>query len=338
MKSVMMLLSAFLVISLLMHGTATQAGETPELVITNGMELDKLELYNLEYVIDDSPPSPSTWPPTRIDMTGGSIGQYDDPDSGVYTYESSTFNISGGDVDYLHTYGSSTANISGGVVSNYDCWAYNSISAHNSSIFNVYEGALLFGGSFHIFDLYDSSTVNIYGGDVSLFLVPHDSSTVNLFSGDCEFGILPYDYSRINVFGGYVDHLPGDPFVPQTSTATVNIYGYDFEYDPEALWYNIDPCEGGWVSKLTGYGADGTTITFWGLKDPSTHSNVNLIPDFVMVRGVDFADYSAFASAWRTQAGSAGWNHIYDISDPNDNVIDERDLAVFAEYWLGGIK
>jgi hypothetical protein len=335
MKRVYLSLCAFLVISVLLYAPVAQAGDMPEFTITDGWELDKVELYDLEYVIDGYP-SPSLWPPTRVDMTGGQVGDSSDWNSGMFTYESSTFNVSGGTVDYLHTHDSSTVNISGGVVSHYDCSRTETITANESSIVNVYDGALLFGGSFCIFNLYDSSTLNVYGGDVTLFVLPRNSSIVNIYDGYFGIGIIPHDYSTANVYGGYIDSYTGATDPPD-ETATVNIYGYDFDYDPNARWRG-DPCDGWWDSKLTGYGADGTGITYWALPDPSTHSNINLIPDFVMDRGVNLADFAAFASSWRTQKGDADWNHIYDISDPNDDVIGERDLAVFTKYWLAGVE
>ena len=49
-------------------------------------------------------------------------------------------------------------------------------------------------------------------------------------------------------------------------------------------------------------------------------------------------DFAVFASAWKTQSGDTKWNHICDVSDPNDNIINEHDLAVLTKYWLSGIE
>ena len=49
---------------------------------------------------------------------------------------------------------------------------------------------------------------------------------------------------------------------------------------------------------------------------------------------VNFVDFAIFAQAWRSQFGDANWNQSCDISDPNDNVIDELDLSVFRTYWV----
>ncbi|MHC4475909.1 MAG: GLUG motif-containing protein [Planctomycetota bacterium] len=60
--------------------------------------------------------------------------------------------------------------------------------------------------------------------------------------------------------------------------------------------------------------------------------------DFVCPDGVNFIDFSILASLWQTTFGEISWNPVCDISDPNDNIIDELDLAVFCDNWLEGIE
>lgn len=321
MKHISLLLQAFFVISLSIYAPIAEADSVIEIFITEGDDYDLIELYDLYF-------------PMAAIMTGGHVGDETDGTSGMHVYQSNTCDISGGTVDYLHMYDSSTAYISGGTVSHYDCWDTQTITANDYSTINIYDGGFLDGGSFHIFDLYDSSTVNIYGGDVHLFLYAHNYSTVNSYDGDCYLGIIPHDYSTTNVYGGYVGSYAGDP---PDETATVNIYGYAFNYDPNARWCG-NPNEGYWIGKLTGYGCEGIAIEYWGLPDPNMHENINLIPDFIPARGVNLADFAVFASAWKTQEGDAKWNNICDVSDPNDNMIDERDLAVLTKYWSAGIE
>ncbi|GAG39053.1 unnamed protein product, partial [marine sediment metagenome] len=45
-------------------------------------------------------------------------------------------------------------------------------------------------------------------------------------------------------------------------------------------------------------------------------------------------DFAVLASAWHSRDGDDNWNRHCDISEPNDNVIDEYDLAIFAKDWL----
>lgn len=335
MKRILLSLSALLVITVLFYAPVAQAIDMPEFIITDGMNINKIELYDLEFIFNDGIPLPSVFPPTTVDMIGGQVGEISDSDSGMFTYESSTFNMSGGVVDYLHTYNSSTANISGGLISEWECWETDTISAHDSSTINVYDGALLFGGSFHFFDLYDSSTLNVHGGDVWLFLFAHNNSIVNIYGGDL-FTIVPDDSSTVNIYGGYIRTFAENVFIPET--ATVNIYGYGFNYSPEAEWrYYVDPNDGWWVSELWGRGCDGRPINYWGLPDPAAQSNINLIPDFALDRGVNLTDFAILASVWRSGPGDGNWNPACDISDPNDNVIDERDLGILTKYWLSGV-
>lgn len=327
-----LLIPFILVMALIMvYVPESQAGEVPEWTIKEGEDYNKVELYDLESIWEGVAYG-SVYPPTTVDMNGGHVGDLDDYDSGMFTYESSTFNMSDGVVEYLHTYNSSTVNISGGVVGA-DLGCLLNMSAHDSSTVNVYDGALLWGLSYSNFLLFDSAVLNLYGGEVWLFLVPLGSSTINIYDAEIHYDICAEDSSTVNVYGGYIGYFSGNVSIP--GTATVNIYGYGFDYDPQAEWRDD---LGYWVSKLKGFGCDGTPITYWGLPDPATHPNINLIHDFVPRRGADFSDFAVLARAWRSSPGDDNWNPIYDISDPNDDVIDESDLDVFVEYWLSGVE
>lgn len=319
MKSRLLISFTFLVGLIIVYVPESQAGEVPEWTIKDGEEYNKVELYDLESIWEGVAYD-SLFPPTIVDMNGGHVGDWDDSDSGMFTYESTTFNMSGGVVEYLHTYNSSTANISGGVVGHDLPWRWT-INAYDSSTVNVYDGALLCGTISHDFSMSDSSTLNVYGGDVQLLVCAYNSSLVNIYDGDV-FSVWPYHYSTVNVCGGDIDTY--GPF-QAPETATVNIFGYDFEYDPED-------------SLLTGVGPYGTAITYWELADPAAHPNINLIHDFVPSRGVDFCDFAVLARAWGSSPGDDNWNQICDISDPNDDIINESDLDVFIEYWLSGVE
>ena len=60
----------------------------------------------------------------------------------------------------------------------------------------------------------------------------------------------------------------------------------------------------------------------------------NVPGDFEPDCDVDFNDFAILSSAWLTQNGEPNYNPKCDLSDPNDGVIDEKDLAVFIEFWL----
>lgn len=60
-------------------------------------------------------------------------------------------------------------------------------------------------------------------------------------------------------------------------------------------------------------------------------------PDIDEDGDVDSADFAIFAQAWKAQPGDGNWNSSCNISEPNDNIINERDLAVIVNNWLEGI-
>jgi len=226
-------------------------------VIRAGDEYDRVEVY-------DTPPFHTT-----VDMTGGAVGRGGDLDTGVFSYDSSTVNMTGaGSYSYhLYTHDWSTANISGGLVGDWGLFGGTSIAAYDSSTINVYDGSMLTGGSLTFFELFDSSELNVYGGNLALFLWAHGSASLNIYGGRF-FDVWMSDCSTVNVYGGFVGTFLENNPVP--STATVNFYGWGFEYKAEGGWeYLDDPAEGWWVSKLTGYGFDGSPITYMGLPDPA---------------------------------------------------------------------
>jgi hypothetical protein len=60
--------------------------------------------------------------------------------------------------------------------------------------------------------------------------------------------------------------------------------------------------------------------------------------DFVCPDGITLADFSVFASAWRSGAGDGNWNPACDISEPHDDIVDELDLLDFGQSYLMGVE
>ena len=117
------------------------------------------------------------------------------------------------------------------------------------------------GGSVAGFLTYESSTVNIYGGEVYGGLATLNLSTINIYGGSVECHSLTVnDSSTLNVYGGglYVGNSPGF-----SESSTVNIYGYDFNYDG---------------FRLTGFLSDGSAFLFNELSFDK-YSHMNLIPE-----------------------------------------------------------
>jgi len=90
------------------------------------------------------------------------------------------------------------------------------------------------------------------------------------------------------------------------------------------------------------------TFTNWDFNDVWTICETTNYPklawqilplgDFICPDGVEFKDFSILASAWLSSSGEIGWDPDCDISDPNDGIIDELDLAVFCDNWLVGVE
>ena len=60
-------------------------------------------------------------------------------------------------------------------------------------------------------------------------------------------------------------------------------------------------------------------------------------PDINEDGDVDLVDLANLARAWKAQPGDDNWNSSCNISEPNDDIIDEKDLAVIANNWLEGV-
>ncbi|MHC4087524.1 MAG: hypothetical protein ACYSWZ_20395, partial [Planctomycetota bacterium] len=56
--------------------------------------------------------------------------------------------------------------------------------------------------------------------------------------------------------------------------------------------------------------------------------------DFQRDGDVDLKDYAILTAAWRSTPADDNWNPFCDISEPKDNLIDKRDLAVLAGNYL----
>jgi len=76
---------------------------------------------------------------------------------------------------------------------------------------------------------------------------------------------------------------------------------------------NLDPVDGTGIELVTQTGVFG---------------------DFNIDGTVNFKDFTVLAAAWGSEPGDGNWDADCDISTPSDNIIDEKDLAVFCANWL----
>lgn len=130
------------------------------------------------------------------------------------------------------------------------------------SVYNDPTVVDMFGGTIQWLHTYDSSTTNIYGGDVLWGIYTNNSSTVNIYGGNIDLEVLgTRDSSTLNVYGGGLD-VGNSPIFYELST--VNIYGYGFDYDGSGV--------------LTGFLSDDSSFIFRELS-PSDYAHLNLIPE-----------------------------------------------------------
>jgi len=259
---------AYIAIGVVLCASAGQAAI--EKVFTSDGVIQTGDIYDKVEVRDTKPLH------TTVNMTGGMIWDPGDPQGGMFTYDSSTVNILDGLVLVLHTYNSSTVNVRGGSIGRDASGAGTVVTAKDSSVINVYEGGRVAGGTGGACELYDLSTMNVYGGGLSPFLFAQDYSVVAIYDGFVSH-ITASDRSTVNIRGGYIGSSLGGFFC--SPSATVNIYGYDFEYNPKWRWSDDLIYGPRWVSKLTGRGFDGTPIEITGIADPSKYPNIHLIPE-----------------------------------------------------------
>jgi len=188
------------------------------------------EVYNYVYVENDG---------TVVDMTGGQIGN-------LLTSYISTFNLHGGQITKVEPTDTGP-----------------SINIGPLGTINILNGIVDIG------DFVLEGTGYISGGDINSYhLKTYPGSAVNISGGILDFDMADI-HGDLTISGGafYVDNSYIDYSGPDM--ATINIYGYGFNYDPTGGTYE---------GILTGYLQDGEPFTFDGLNE-SEYSRFNLVPE-----------------------------------------------------------
>jgi len=81
---------------------------------------------------------------------------------------------------------------------------------------------------------------------------------------------------------------------------------------------------------------------YWGIDDVQIVA-VELYPevprgDFEWDCNVDLDDLTILGSSWLSEPNQPGWNAVCDISEPNDNIVNMLDFAVFGGNWLKDVS
>ncbi|MHC4159952.1 MAG: GLUG motif-containing protein [Planctomycetota bacterium] len=205
-----------------------------------------------------------------------------------------------------------------------NCYATGNSSAIHDSIawWDAFAGGLV-GGS-----AYDSAISNCYAIGVVT------AEVIEPFSDICIGGLVGYqedldtEYQKsfwdsdvnpdVNGIGNRTDpNIIGESTANMQTESTFTDAGWDFVGEvingPNDFW---DICEETNYPKLV-----------WQIP----------VGDFVCPDGVTMVDFSVLAYAWMSEPNDYNWDPNCDISEPNDNVIDESDVMVFTDNWLEGL-
>ncbi|MGD0077846.1 MAG: PEP-CTERM sorting domain-containing protein [Sedimentisphaerales bacterium] len=198
------------------------------------------DLWDSVYIHDTLPSH------TTINMTGGEVF------GGMYGYDRSTLNLSGGRVNIMSSYDNSILNMTAGILNNLYSYEYSTanisgntldgpfnISARDNSIINFSGTA----DADHV-DAFNTVKLNILGGTINHISARNDG-VLNIYSGDIS-NVWSQDNAVINVFGKELRKWP-----------TGGAFGYGFVY---------------------GYYNDWSSFYF-SLESTESYSHVNLIPE-----------------------------------------------------------
>jgi len=194
------------------------------------------------------------------DITFNSSGSITSSDvfDNVYVQNNGTIvDMSGGQINSVVTYDATTFNMSGGHISNY-------IGIGPLSTINVSDGVISLPSDFYV-----EGVGSITGGNISADRLKSGvNPNLEILGGTLHFGIVDLR-GNLTIKGGslQVDNSYIDYF---NYLATINIYGYGFNYNPYGGAFG----EG----ILTGHLLDDNAFTFDGLSELE-YSRFNLIPE-----------------------------------------------------------
>ena len=188
-----------------------------------------------------------------IDKTFTFSGQIIDGEEwdNVYIYNDDTIvDMLGGDVDSIGTYDASTVNVTGGHVSTLDAREFSTANISGGFVYGLHAK--------------NNSIINFSDDASGASIGARDFGMLNMYGGTTDLiGVI--DSGTLNLYGGLITESLG-----AWNDAVVNIYGYDFNYDPMG-----GSRDGG---QLTGFWLDSTAFII-DLYGTETYSNINLIPE-----------------------------------------------------------
>ena len=201
-----------------------------------------------------------------------------------------------------------------------------------------------------ITDCYSTGSVTGNGYYVGGLVGVNDGTITNCYSTGSVTGTGEYVGGLVGENSGTITNCYSTGSVPGSSYIG-GLVGYNFEAEVVNSFWDIETSgqttSAGGTGKTTAEMKTKSTFTdagwdfvnIWDICEGTNYPKLIWqipIADFACPDGVNFIDYAVLASAWQTEPNDAGWNAVCDISDPNDNIINELDLDVFCENWLEG--
>ncbi|GEM_PF-1244602 len=264
-------------------------------------------------------------------------------DGEAYAETKTTVNIvEGGSIprgerpyNYLRAYNQSIANISGGEV--------YGLAAYDSSTVDISGGNIAFG-PLGLLTAYDSTTVAISGGEVSRGLVAYDSSTVDISGGSVNrLGAL--DSSTVDISGGEVgefrawdsstvDISGGEvSFLNTRNSSTVDISGGEVDGLGAGGSSTVD-ISGGSVDELGAW--DRSTVTLIGY-DFEALDGLEL-DEVEIINGVPQYEVTGTGTLKGTWFGETeSWTIDIGWNDETATIMAIPEPATLALLGLGGL-
>jgi hypothetical protein len=144
------------------------------------------------------------------------------------------------------------------------------------------------------------------------------------------------DVVYITLFGFWANNCVPNDWSVSISPHLIHFVADPNYPDPGICLPGVHPWE------LTGYFGPlepGSYIVWVTVSTESMFLDLIVRPagDIDMTYRVDFLDYALLAEAWMSEPNDGNWDAACDISEPNDGIIDGRDLGVLGENWLESV-
>lgn len=131
-----------------------------------------------------------------------------------------------------------------------------------------------------------------------------------------------------------------------TEDAGIEAILIEYSADHGRTWQPVDtvPNTGAYVWQLPMVESHACVVRISDANRPKTNDisfkpfSIRSLGDIMQDKKVDFRAFARFARAWKRSAGQAHYSLDSNISDPNDDIINARDLAVFTDHWLAGLR